>query len=561
MREVEHAPLTSSSRRGAAFDDDHLDDDDDFDSHHHHRRRRRQHSDDNDGNPLAVFLGQGKVIGVLVAVGLCLVAFAIIAGGGTGAHTSPSPSPSSSLTRAPSQRTLTPDDVPFGSSGAVHVDAADNGAASADNGAAAAPSSTSADVHVNPPVFPDVLVSDPGAGTITSGGTQSSSGVPPAAAAHVADASRVPVAEWTRRIPAAVAAANADANAAAAEAAAVPADTRPAYDQLDHTYRPPSSVTATAAHSGTAATGTAGADSPAPTVATTTIPPALVRSPLPVLSPDDFLDRIAPVSGFSTDLVRTRTGKKLLKRFENSEADVYEHMRALHLDSGVSIQDRHFSDEALATMYHKYVAKCYGRVELTQGMLEGVGLPYHESGNPFLVLESQVKHFTHPNILDLQLGDKYKVRTCFREYRARGNNLPMKVKGVKLFSPATVDYSFRDDCWWDGLTLHGAARGLREFFKSRRIVRKFLAQVRELRDLVMTQRAYVFHSSSLLFLYEGDPKAAAWDHEYRLKIIDFGHVRPYDRESLHHHEIPKGFDRLIEMMEGWLDEENAATRR
>lgn len=119
---------------------------------------------------------------------------------------------------------------------------------------------------------------------------------------------------------------------------------------------------------------------------------------------------------------------------------------------------------------------------------------------------------------------------------------------MKIWDKTTATYTYKNDCWWSGASEEEALEGLAEFFAgNKKLIKKILNAITELRDLVLSQRTYVFHESSLLIAYEGGAAHPTFK-DYDVVLIDFGHVEPYSRSALHKHEIVEGYNQLLHML-------------
>ena len=154
----------------------------------------------------------------------------------------------------------------------------------------------------------------------------------------------------------------------------------------------------------------------------------------------------------------------------------------------------------------------------------------------YLVLEDITAGFTHPCIMDMKMGTRQhgadasadKKRKQMAKCRATTSaELGLRICGQQVYQPASSDYVCRDKYFGRQVTVNGFPAALAAYFVDGAadrtlFVAPLVARLQAiLGELERCERVRLY-SSSLLFVYEGDPSvtdASRCD----VRLIDFAH--------------------------------------
>ena len=181
------------------------------------------------------------------------------------------------------------------------------------------------------------------------------------------------------------------------------------------------------------------------------------------------------------------------------------------------------------------ISDYFGVVKLSENKFDSTAQSY-------LILTDATSSFRKPCVMDLKMGQKTFEPDALPAKRAREikkyplqYKLGFRIVGMRTFDPETLEYHSYDKKFGRSLTsqklVHEAFRKFFPLLESREgskkttnIIAGILEVLKDLKEWLEENRSFVFFSSSLLLVFEGENVVSS-SCKYSVKMIDFAHVR------------------------------------
>jgi hypothetical protein len=154
-------------------------------------------------------------------------------------------------------------------------------------------------------------------------------------------------------------------------------------------------------------------------------------------------------------------------------------------------------------------------------------------------LQDLTHTYRQPCVLDLKVGlctaaedasAEKRANMLAKDARTTTHTLGLRICGMRVFDAAAQTLVAADKPWGKSLTADTFQHGLARFFvhapNGATVIARFIERIDDLLAHMSSQTTFRFYSSSLLFVYEGDP-AVADAKDVTLAMIDMAHVFPY----------------------------------
>lgn len=161
-------------------------------------------------------------------------------------------------------------------------------------------------------------------------------------------------------------------------------------------------------------------------------------------------------------------------------------------------------------------------------------------------LEDLTRKYENPSIVDIKVGfrtwypeadEKYKMKCRAKDAATTSSTLGFKICGMQVYNAVKKKHWRADRNWCkqvSGESIHvalaafgnnGSAATPEGIYLGRNGV---LDQLRRIKDIFKIQEKFLFHSTSVLILYEGAAETVE-DLRVTLKLVDFAHTFHADR--------------------------------
>jgi len=157
-----------------------------------------------------------------------------------------------------------------------------------------------------------------------------------------------------------------------------------------------------------------------------------------------------------------------------------------------------------------------------------------KDGNNYIVIEDLTHTFKKPCILDIKMGTSSVGEDATPEKREAMSKkdkatttctLGLRITAMKVYQLDQEKYLSRDKDWGKNVTDSNFKDSLATFFHNGKdtryeLIAKYVEKLKPIQEWINSQLKVRIYSSSLLFIYDGDPS----NNDIELKMIDFAHV-------------------------------------
>ncbi|KAK9868755.1 hypothetical protein WJX84_007552 [Apatococcus fuscideae] len=174
---------------------------------------------------------------------------------------------------------------------------------------------------------------------------------------------------------------------------------------------------------------------------------------------------------------------------------------------------------------------CYGLVEL-----DGVRM---------IEMEDLAGQYRHPSIIDIKMGfhtwyasgdARYIERRKAKDAATHQSSLGFRICGMQVYRHCQRGYWRASKRWCKGLPQDEVRKALLRFPHNESSLRAedvygghhgALSQLRQLLHWFQVQQEFVFYSSSILIIYEGDAQQQS-EANVSIRLVDFAHTFPVE---------------------------------
>jgi adenylate kinase family enzyme len=270
----------------------------------------------------------------------------------------------------------------------------------------------------------------------------------------------------------------------------------------------------------------------------------LVRDVDADCSPEEEVERCRQIVG---EIFPSSTDKPAEKEEESSgeptttektEDKLLENQAGGHQDAFSTSDDGTLTKKCNAgewTFYNTTLAQNPELIPFVPGFVRVEGTA---DDNPRVVLKDLTRGYGKPCVMDIKLGttsaapDASPEKAASMVAKDEGSttvSMGVRVVGLKTFNAQDGAWVSRDKPWGKELTDETFADGVRFFFDQPEprpeLVKEFSERIRAVEKFMSEQSKLMFISSSLLFVFDGEPGA---DPKCELRMIDFAHVFPLE---------------------------------
>lgn len=156
-------------------------------------------------------------------------------------------------------------------------------------------------------------------------------------------------------------------------------------------------------------------------------------------------------------------------------------------------------------------------------------------------LEDLTRKYENPSIVDIKVGyrtwypdadEKYKLKCRAKDAATTSSTLGFKICGMQVYNAVKERHWRADRNWCKQVTRESIHVALAAFGNNGLAATPegiylgkdgVLDQLRKLKEIFRIQKKFLFHSTSILILYEGAAKTVE-DLRVTLKLVDFAHT-------------------------------------
>jgi len=183
-----------------------------------------------------------------------------------------------------------------------------------------------------------------------------------------------------------------------------------------------------------------------------------------------------------------------------------------------------------------------------------------DSVSQFIALEDISSRYKMPCIMDIKMGISQHLDTMSEEKKAvavakcknsTSYQMGFRICGIKVYNLEKKEYVSWDRFWGRNVPVDDIVSAVSKYFRFTKykdvLIDAYIAEIKKLLPIMKNQTTFRFVSSSLLFMYEGEPTGEA-DLHPQMKMIDFANTLPLP--SKQRNEVDEGYNMGLENITG-----------
>jgi len=194
------------------------------------------------------------------------------------------------------------------------------------------------------------------------------------------------------------------------------------------------------------------------------------------------------------------------------------------------------------TMFLPFIPKYHGVV----------AVPRDGQPSQFISLEDISHRYKKPSIMDIKMGITQHLEGMSEEKKAlavakckssSSYTLGFRICGIKVYNKEKSEYASWDRFWGRDVPSTEIVPAVNNFFNFTQfrdeLINYYVEEMTKLLPVMRDQKYFRFVSSSLLFMFEGEPTNKS-DLQPQVKMIDFANTLPIDPAE-GRNEIDEGY--------------------